>query len=189
MLAADVDVAREAAHGALLVGRQRPIDCLPFVILEFTHELLLARAPNVCIAHLIGIEMVKKAFMIAVKNGKLNVNEEAQFHRKRRKTPIVVGRRFEQVIENTLLPPPGPAHFAARRALWRRPISFPPPRTEQSAKLRELLDQEGAVDSDEVWNNGLDKIWKGVTGGGRLKRRLPMRYLVRQPSLTQPPHS
>ncbi|KAF7792905.1 hypothetical protein EIP86_004007 [Pleurotus ostreatoroseus] len=90
-----------------------------------------------------------------------------------------VPSRFEQIIESTLLPPSGPAHFAARRALWRRPISFPPPRTEQSAKLRELLDQEGAVDSDEVWNNGLDKIWKGVTSGERLKRRLPMRYLIK----------
>lgn len=95
-----------------------------------------------------------------------------------------VSSRFEHIMESTLLPSSGPAHFAARRALWRRPISFPPPRTEQSAKLLELLDREGPIDSDELWNKGLDKIWKGVTGGGRLKRRLPMRYLVRRPSLT-----
>ncbi|KAJ3556151.1 hypothetical protein NM688_g2185 [Phlebia brevispora] len=87
--------------------------------------------------------------------------------------------RFEDLMSSTVLPPPGPAHFAARRAIWRRPVSFPPPSTEQSAKLVELLEREGPIDSDEVWNRGLDKIWKGVTGGGRLKRRLPMRYLIK----------
>lgn len=90
-----------------------------------------------------------------------------------------ISSRFEHIMQSTVLPPSGPAHFAARRALWRRPISFPPPRTEQPAKLLELLDREGLIDSDELWNKGLDKIWKGVTGGGRLKRRLPMGYLVR----------
>lgn len=87
--------------------------------------------------------------------------------------------RFEDIMATTLLPEPGPAHFAARRALWRKPVSFPPPRTEQSAKLLELLDREDTLENDDVWNRGLDRIWKGVTGGGKLKRPLPMRYLVR----------
>ena len=91
--------------------------------------------------------------------------------------------RFEQLVSTSVLPEAGPAHFAARRALWNQQVSFPPLPTEQSPKLLELLDHEGTLDSDALWHQGVDKIWKGVTSGGRLKRRLPMKYLVRIISL------
>lgn len=91
--------------------------------------------------------------------------------------------RFEEIMASAQLPDSGPAHFEARRALWRKASSLPPARTEQPAKLVELLEQDGPLDGDGAWNRGVDRIWKGVTGGGRLKRRLPMRYLVRTSSL------
>lgn len=82
-------------------------------------------------------------------------------------------------MASTVLPESGPAHFAARRALWCKPMSFPPASTQQNPRLLELLEQDIPLDSDEAWNKGMNKVWEGVTGGVRLKRRLPMKYLVR----------
>lgn len=87
--------------------------------------------------------------------------------------------RFEQLLASTVLPEYGPAHFAARRALWCRPMSFPPASTQQNPRLLELLEQGIPLESDEAWNKGMNKVWEGVTGGVRLKRRLPMKHLVR----------
>ncbi|PSS35489.1 hypothetical protein PHLCEN_2v1644 [Hermanssonia centrifuga] len=86
---------------------------------------------------------------------------------------------FQTTMESLDLPEPGPAYFAARRALWLKPTSSTPVHSELPARLQELLDEEGPLDSDAIWRRGLEKVWKGVIGGGVLKRRLPLRYLVR----------
>ena len=96
-----------------------------------------------------------------------------------RATQHVPMSRFEELMATSLLPEPGPAHFAARRALWCRPMSFAPSSTQQNPRLLELLEQPLPLHSDEAWNKGMDKVWRGGTGGTRLKRRLPMKYLVR----------
>jgi len=46
-------------------------------------------------------------------------------------------------------------------------------------KLEEILNRPGAVESEEIWKGGIEKVWKGLVGGGRLKRRLPMGIVVR----------
>ena len=80
------------------------------------------------------------------------------------------------------MPPPGPAHYETRRALWLMPPPHPPrppsPSTSR-ARLESLLSQEGAIESDDVWNAGLRSVWKGLVGGGRLRRRLPLATVVR----------
>ncbi|KAF8592173.1 hypothetical protein K439DRAFT_1283552, partial [Ramaria rubella] len=80
------------------------------------------------------------------------------------------------------LPPPGPAHYEARRALWLAPPATPPPAPPSStarAKLQSLLSREDAVESDEVWDSGVKSVWKGLVGGGRLRRRLPLTMVIK----------
>ncbi|KAI0065873.1 hypothetical protein BV25DRAFT_1821566 [Artomyces pyxidatus] len=89
---------------------------------------------------------------------------------------------FTQLLDDAELPPPGPDYFAARRALWTKPSSdsLPPhPPPSSRIKLEALLDQPGALESDEVWHVGLDKVWKGLVSGGRLKNFLPLRTVVK----------
>lgn len=92
--------------------------------------------------------------------------------------------RFEQLLESSDLPEPGPAYFEARRALWHTPIPHdqqpePLATSVSRQRLEELLNtHEGKLDEDDVWYNGLDKVWKGLITGARLKRRLPLRYLI-----------
>ncbi|KAI0251324.1 hypothetical protein BJV78DRAFT_1212490 [Lactifluus subvellereus] len=82
------------------------------------------------------------------------------------------------------LPPPGPDHFAARRALWTTPTATsrlghdPSP---SRVRLESLLNQPGALESPEVWDAGLSKVWKGLVGvgGGKLKSPLPLRAVVK----------
>jgi hypothetical protein len=80
------------------------------------------------------------------------------------------------------LPPPGPDHYAARRKLWLTPrhIVEPSPIEPSTSRqrLEKLLSFPDAAESDEVWSNGLDKVWKGLNEGGRFKRRLPMALIV-----------
>jgi hypothetical protein len=79
------------------------------------------------------------------------------------------------------LPPPGPDHFVARRALWTKPTAAS--RLDQATstscvRLEGLLDQPGALESPDVWDAGLSNIWKSLVGGGRLKSFLPLRAVV-----------
>lgn len=96
---------------------------------------------------------------------------------------------FEQRCATSSLPPPGPEHFEARRNLWLgrppsgdttstlRPQKSPPVSNARS-RLEELLSRPGALESDEVWNAGLVRVWKGLVGGGRLKKALPLNLVV-----------
>jgi hypothetical protein len=90
---------------------------------------------------------------------------------------------FEELLSTTPLPPPGPAHYAARRALWLAPPFEPPAPPEPSNsrhRLEQLLSQPGGIESEAVWKGGIEKVWKGLVAGGRLKRRLPMNVVVWQ---------
>jgi hypothetical protein len=41
-----------------------------------------------------------------------------------------------------------------------------------------LLDQPGALERPDVWDAGLNRVWKGLVEGGRLKKFLPLRAVV-----------
>ena len=87
-----------------------------------------------------------------------------------------------------LLPPPGPAHYAARRARWlAAPDTHTPPRRTppSHARLQRLLSQPDPH-SDPVWNRGIDQVWNGLSKGNRLKHRLPMSLVVRAPPTPRP---
>ncbi|KAF8477877.1 hypothetical protein JB92DRAFT_3049539 [Gautieria morchelliformis] len=83
------------------------------------------------------------------------------------------------------MPPPGPALFVARRALWLAPPAdtprepHPASASTSRAKLEVLLSQEGRADDDVVWDAGLRSVWKGLISGGRLRRRLPLRMVIK----------
>ncbi|KAG8218650.1 hypothetical protein J3R82DRAFT_4315 [Butyriboletus roseoflavus] len=79
------------------------------------------------------------------------------------------------------LPPPGPDHYAARRARWLAPPHTPQNtrRTPPShARLQRLLNNPDPH-SDPVWNRGIDQVWKGLDKGNRLKHRLPMNLVIK----------
>ncbi|KAJ3778946.1 hypothetical protein FB446DRAFT_711587 [Lentinula raphanica] len=94
---------------------------------------------------------------------------------------------FEQLLEASRLPPPGPSYYVARRALWLRC----PPDTNATAresspsvsrnKLENLLSTPAAIYDDEIWESGIHKVWKGLSAGASLKRRLPLNLVVRAP--------
>lgn len=88
---------------------------------------------------------------------------------------------FERRIAEASLPPPGPSHYSARRQLWLAQTgrSPPPPAPSTSReRLEELLSMPGAATNDEVWKAGVERVWRGLVTGGRLKRRLPMNLVV-----------
>ena len=92
---------------------------------------------------------------------------------------------FEERLAIEDLPPPGAAHFAARRAIWWTPGSSPPSSTETNpsrGRLETLLAEPGALEDDKVWDAGLDRVWRGLTGGVKLKHRLPLALVVRPQS-------
>lgn len=37
----------------------------------------------------------------------------------------------------------------------------------------------GAVDNDQAWKDGIEKVWKGLVNGGRLKRSLPLTLVIK----------
>jgi hypothetical protein len=88
---------------------------------------------------------------------------------------------WAHVLAHEDLPPPGPDHFAARRALWTTPTAASrlgqAPSTS-CIRLENLLDEPGAIERPDVWDAGLDRVWKGLIGGGRLKNFLPLRAVV-----------
>ncbi|KAJ7240308.1 hypothetical protein B0H12DRAFT_1134857 [Mycena haematopus] len=75
--------------------------------------------------------------------------------------------------------------YNARRAQWLTPPVPAPPRppgSEPSSarrKLEQVLSAPDALTSDDVWFGSVEKIWKGLGAGGRLKRRLPMRLVIK----------
>ncbi|KAG0709800.1 hypothetical protein DFH29DRAFT_885852 [Suillus ampliporus] len=85
------------------------------------------------------------------------------------------------LISNPEFPPPGPAHYAARRALWLTPTKVqrrsPPSSSRQ--RLEQLLSQPGAVNNEQAWKDGIEKVWKGLVNGGRLKRSLPLSLVIK----------
>ncbi|KAJ7094596.1 hypothetical protein B0H15DRAFT_830141 [Mycena belliarum] len=78
-------------------------------------------------------------------------------------------------------PVDGPDFYNARRARWLTPTV--PPRTPEPSssrrKLEQVLSTPDAVSSDDVWFGSVEKIWKGLGAGGRLKRRLPMSLVIK----------
>lgn len=91
---------------------------------------------------------------------------------------------FEERLATSDLPPPGAQHFAARRALWWTPGSNPPSATEPNPsrrRLEALLSQPGALEDDQVWDTGVDRVWRGLLGGAKLKHRLPLALVVCHP--------
>jgi hypothetical protein len=90
---------------------------------------------------------------------------------------------FEDILATADLPPPGPAYYAARRVLWltpSRPLIRPREPSSSRQRLENLLNPPGAVCDEGVWKSGVEKVWKGLTAGGRLKRRLPLNLVVRE---------
>lgn len=88
---------------------------------------------------------------------------------------------FEQLLASSHLPPTGPAHFAARRALWwSSPLNKENPSvTTISPRLQAFLDQEGAIENERLWKSGFEGLWKGIMSGGHMKKPIPLRLAVR----------
>jgi hypothetical protein len=84
------------------------------------------------------------------------------------------------LISNPEFPPSGPAHYAARRALWLTPTKVHHRSSPSSSRqrLEQLLSEPGAVNNEQVWKDGIEKVWKGLVNGGRLKRSLPLALVV-----------
>jgi hypothetical protein len=95
---------------------------------------------------------------------------------------LVPTSSFEDSLSNATLPPPGPSHYAARRALWLTPTSgLPLPQVPSTSrqKLEQLLSAPGAAESEEIWRAGIQRVWRGLVTGERLKRRLPMNLVIK----------
>ncbi|KAF7292291.1 hypothetical protein HMN09_01212700 [Mycena chlorophos] len=74
--------------------------------------------------------------------------------------------------------------YNARRLRWLTPPpDLPPPDNNSPSSSRRRLEQvlsaPDAITSDDVWFGSVEKIWKGLSAGGKLKRRLPMRLVVK----------
>lgn len=93
---------------------------------------------------------------------------------------------FDDLVASYQMPPPGPEFFWARRQLWLTPRSDrtrnPRPSQVSTAlkKLDDLLRDPEAIYSDSCWKNGIERVWKGLSKGERLKHRLPMSLAVRR---------
>jgi len=87
---------------------------------------------------------------------------------------------FDQILQQAELPEPGPDYFEARRQLWLTPRITPTSPSPSAArqKLENMLSRPNAIYSIELWNNGLERVWKGLCSGGKLKTRLPMALIV-----------
>ncbi|KAJ7498741.1 hypothetical protein FB451DRAFT_1014494 [Mycena latifolia] len=78
-------------------------------------------------------------------------------------------------------PTDGPDYYIQRRARWLTPTVPPRPPEPSSSrrKLEQVLSSPDALTSDDVWFGSVEKIWKGLGAGGRLKRRLPMKLVIK----------
>ncbi|KAF9268163.1 hypothetical protein L218DRAFT_599418 [Marasmius fiardii PR-910] len=89
---------------------------------------------------------------------------------------------FEERLKAPDLPPPGPSYYAARRALWLTPtdhIREPATPSSSRRKLEKLLSTPDTVTNDQVWKGGVEKVWKGLSSGVSLKKKLPMELVVK----------
>ncbi|KAI0729337.1 hypothetical protein C8Q72DRAFT_742628, partial [Fomitopsis betulina] len=89
---------------------------------------------------------------------------------------------FEQRIASTQMPQPGPAYFQARRALWWQPMVVSRQPAESSTPrrtLEDLLATENAYEDDGIWRAGVGKVYRALVDGARLKKRMPLRLVVR----------
>ena len=91
---------------------------------------------------------------------------------------------FDEILQSSSLPDPGPDFYDARRRLWLtrsprvRPAAKDPPSSSRQ-KLEFLLNQPDAIHNQDLWHHSLEKIWDGLSSGGRLKYTLPMNLIVR----------
>ncbi len=89
---------------------------------------------------------------------------------------------YQERLAAADLPPPGPDYFAARRALWLAPGEAPSRPTEANSsrrRLETLLATPDALEDDVIWQTGVDRVWRGLLGGARLKHPLPLTLVVR----------
>ncbi|KAH9938311.1 uncharacterized protein B0H18DRAFT_966539 [Fomitopsis serialis] len=89
---------------------------------------------------------------------------------------------FEQRVASAQMPPPGPDYFYAQRSLWWEPSVTPLQSHEASTsrrKLEDLLNQDDAAESDDTWRAGLGKVYRALTSGARLRKRLPLGMVVK----------
>ncbi|TFK43721.1 hypothetical protein BDQ12DRAFT_718914 [Crucibulum laeve] len=92
---------------------------------------------------------------------------------------------FDQLLASAHMPPPGPEYYAARRRLWLTPQHKPPPTqpppepSSSRQRLEKVLSKSDAVYSDAAWKSSIETVWKGLSSGGRLKRRLPLRLIMK----------
>jgi hypothetical protein len=97
---------------------------------------------------------------------------------------------IDELLATTPLPPPGPAYYLARRKLWLTPrsprVPCLPDYSASRQRLQAVLSEPNVVHDDDAWRNGIEKVWKGLSGGGKLKQRLPMSLIVCSSFLTIP---
>ncbi|KAF5363420.1 hypothetical protein D9756_000385 [Leucocoprinus leucothites] len=92
---------------------------------------------------------------------------------------------FDDLVASYRMPPPGPNYFRARRQLWLTPRSDRGQKIKQSPvssaqkRLVEILQAPEAVYSDSCWRNGIEKAWKGLSKGERLRHRLPLSLTIK----------
>lgn len=98
-------------------------------------------------------------------------------------------KTFDEILAESELPPPGPELYAARRRLWLTPRpevaptrlnvqSSSSPPSSSHRRLEILLSSPNAIQNEEVWNGGIQGVWKVLNGGRHFRRRLPMALLV-----------
>ncbi|RDX55432.1 hypothetical protein OH76DRAFT_1319008, partial [Lentinus brumalis] len=89
---------------------------------------------------------------------------------------------YQERLAAAELPPPGPDYFAARRALWLAPGEAPSRPTEANSsrrRLETLLATPDALEDDVIWQTGVDRVWRGLLGGARLKHPLPLTLVLK----------
>ncbi|KXN89592.1 hypothetical protein AN958_05459 [Leucoagaricus sp. SymC.cos] len=92
---------------------------------------------------------------------------------------------FDDLVALYRMPPPGPDYFRARRQLWLTSRSDRPRKSSQHhetithKKLVEVLQTPDAVYSDACWKNGIEKAWRGLSKGERLRHRLALNLTIK----------
>lgn len=90
---------------------------------------------------------------------------------------------IDELLATTPLPPPGPAYYLARRKLWLTPrsprVPCLPDYSASRQRLQAVLSEPNVVHDDDAWRSGIEKVWNGLSGGGKLKHRLPMSLIIK----------